>query len=254
MLRRSRRTSRWRHKQGCTSFPLRKLQKLRYIFNPASKSQESLEELMQNTNKAWWRDARVYRSKDVPRRVKCKRMVEPVYSVFCFDGKDQRMGHTIDEKHMQVQKERRGKLGLGIAQGQMKLPFCSSIIAESMWRAVGWVCDQTQNAVLQQVFTWRSACWWKNAKALNLLVGSQQPHKMDAHMWMAKSRKRSLPSGRGLQIQWQEEEQDGHAGLLDFALMNVKQSVMHLPKIGDCIKKKKPDQWTVRDGKSTEIK
>ena len=69
----------------------------------------------------------------------------------------------------------------------------------------------------------------------------------------------SLPSGQGFKIRWKKRkmmEQDGHAGLRDFfALMNVKQSVIHLPKIGDCIKKNTvTDQWTIRDGKSTEIK
>ena len=46
-----------------------------YIFKPAAKSQESLEERMQKANKAWLRDARIYRCKDVPWRTKCKNMV-----------------------------------------------------------------------------------------------------------------------------------------------------------------------------------
>ena len=33
--------------------------------------------------KAWYKDVKIYRSKDVPWRVKCKRMVDKVFSVFC---------------------------------------------------------------------------------------------------------------------------------------------------------------------------
>ena len=33
---------------------------------------------MQSANKAWWRDVTIYRSKDVPWRAKCRRMVEHV--------------------------------------------------------------------------------------------------------------------------------------------------------------------------------
>ena len=43
---------------------------------------------MQNANKAWWRDVKIYRSKDVPWRVKCRRMMEHVYSVFCFGSEN----------------------------------------------------------------------------------------------------------------------------------------------------------------------
>ena len=39
---------------------------------------------MQRENKAWWSDARIFKSKDVPWRINCKRMVAHV-CVFCFD-------------------------------------------------------------------------------------------------------------------------------------------------------------------------
>ena len=45
---------------------------------------DCLEERIQHANMAWWRDVKIHRSKDVPSRVKCRRMVEHVYSVFCF--------------------------------------------------------------------------------------------------------------------------------------------------------------------------
>ena len=46
---------------------------------------------------------------------------------------------------------------------QMALPFLYGMIAESMWRGVGWVCDQRPNAVidsLKQVSRWRGSRWW----------------------------------------------------------------------------------------------
>ena len=47
---------------------------------------------------------------------------------------------------------------------QMGLPFLYEIIADSIWRAIRWVCDQRPNAVidsLKQVFRWRSSRWWR---------------------------------------------------------------------------------------------
>ena len=35
-----------------------------------------------------WRDVKIYRSKDVPRRERCRRMVEYVHSVFCFGSEN----------------------------------------------------------------------------------------------------------------------------------------------------------------------
>ena len=45
---------------------------------------DAIEERMQSANKANWRDILVYRSKDVPWRIKCRRLVDHVYSVFSF--------------------------------------------------------------------------------------------------------------------------------------------------------------------------
>ena len=50
--------------------------------NRQGKTYEGLEERMQSSNKAWWKDAKNYRCKDVPWRVKCRMMVEQVHSVF----------------------------------------------------------------------------------------------------------------------------------------------------------------------------
>ena len=40
----------------------------------------------------------------------------------------------------------------------MKLPFLSEVIAESMWRAMGWV----------QAFIWRSTKRWQSTKAVQM--------------------------------------------------------------------------------------
>ena len=54
----------------------KKLEILEYTFNQARR--------LQSANKAWWRDVKIHRSKDVPWRKKRRRMLEHVYCVFCF--------------------------------------------------------------------------------------------------------------------------------------------------------------------------
>ena len=52
---------------------------------------------MQSANKALWRDILVYRSKDVPWRIKCRRLVDNVCSVFSFGSENwSRTIHTLD--------------------------------------------------------------------------------------------------------------------------------------------------------------
>ena len=55
----------------------------------------------------------------------------------------------------------------------MKLPSLSTIVAEKKGEQWVWACDQRPNAVLVtlgHVFSWRSTRWWKNTKALNMMV------------------------------------------------------------------------------------
>ena len=45
---------------------------------------------------------------------------------------------------------------------QVRLPFLFAKIAESMWRAMEWACDEKVNAVidsLKKVYQWRSTRW-----------------------------------------------------------------------------------------------
>ena len=54
------------------------------VFNQTERKLDSLDERMQSANKVRWRDMNIYRSKDIPWRVKCRRMKEQLYSAFCF--------------------------------------------------------------------------------------------------------------------------------------------------------------------------
>ena len=49
-------------------FPFEKFKILGCTINQAGRMQDSLDEKMQNANKVWWRDVKIYRSKDVPWR------------------------------------------------------------------------------------------------------------------------------------------------------------------------------------------
>ena len=61
-----------------------KIEILGCAMNRQGKTLDAIEERMQSANKANWRDILVYRSKDVPWRIKCRRLVDHVYSVFSF--------------------------------------------------------------------------------------------------------------------------------------------------------------------------
>ena len=54
------------------------------MMNRQGKTLDAIEERMQSANKAYEKDIAVYRSKDVPWRIKCRRLVDHVYSVFSF--------------------------------------------------------------------------------------------------------------------------------------------------------------------------
>ena len=79
------------------------------------KTQHCLEERMQNANKAWWRDVKIYRSKDGA--VERQEMVEHVYSIFCFGSENWSWSRALwtefkdgkqgDETGISMQKRRR---------------------------------------------------------------------------------------------------------------------------------------------------
>ena len=49
---------------------------------------------------------------------------------------------------------------------KMGLPFLYEVIAESLWRTMGWVYDDRSNAVdtLKLVFRWRNTKWWQSTQ------------------------------------------------------------------------------------------
>ena len=50
---------------------------------------------MQSANEAWWRDVKIDRSRDVPWRVKCRRMLDQVCSVLCFASENWCWSQTV---------------------------------------------------------------------------------------------------------------------------------------------------------------
>ena len=47
--------------------------------------------------------------------------------------------------------------------GKDEITFSVGKIAESMWRAMVWACNDKENAVidsLKNVYQWRSTRWW----------------------------------------------------------------------------------------------
>ena len=45
-------------------------------------------QVMQSANKAFWKDIKIYRNKDVSWRIKCRRLVDNVYPVFFFGNEN----------------------------------------------------------------------------------------------------------------------------------------------------------------------
>ena len=70
---------------GCHKFHSEeKFNILGYAMNPQGKSHVTIEERMQSANEAFWMEILIYRSKDFPWKVKCRRLVDHVYPVFAF--------------------------------------------------------------------------------------------------------------------------------------------------------------------------
>ena len=121
---------------------------------------------------------------------------------------------------------------------KMKLPCLSEVITNNLWKAVGWTGDRRQNAVLQSldyVCAWRSTVWWRNIKALNMLVGPTKSREMEAYMGgdtkEVASGIRKPRKGQGLKTGGIKDRKCLNAtdkkDLVTFALVNVKHSVGH---------------------------
>ena len=70
---------------GCHRFSFEEKSKiLGYPVNRQGKAHDAIEERMQSSNKAFWKDILIYRSKDIPWKIKCRRPVDHVCAVFSF--------------------------------------------------------------------------------------------------------------------------------------------------------------------------
>ena len=149
---------------GCHKFPFAEEFKILVCaMNRQVKTCDAVEERMQSANKDFWKDILIHKSKGVPWKIECQRLVDHVYAVFAFwecsvskDIKKKRGSTTILERANWP--ERYGD--------RRACPFCLKK-AESMWRAMGWVCDEKSNAAiksLKKVYKWRSTRWWHSYK------------------------------------------------------------------------------------------
>ena len=56
--------------------------------NRQGKTHDAIEERMQSANKAYWKDVMIYKSKDVPWKIKCRRLGNHVYAVLSFGSEN----------------------------------------------------------------------------------------------------------------------------------------------------------------------
>ena len=70
---------------GCYTFPFEnKFKILSRAMNRQGKTYDALEERMQSATKAFWKDSLIFKSKDVPWKIKCQRLVDHVNAEFAF--------------------------------------------------------------------------------------------------------------------------------------------------------------------------
>ena len=75
--------------QGCYKFPFEEEFKiLGCMMNRQGTTCDAVEERVQSANKALWKDIKIYRSKDIPWRIKCQRLVHHVFAVFSFGSEN----------------------------------------------------------------------------------------------------------------------------------------------------------------------
>ena len=121
--------------------------------NRQGKSQDTIEERMQSANKAFRTDILLYRSKDVRCKIKCRRLVDHVNAVFSLESSGRPKQCYVFSVSNATEKKR----------GRLSNKNVCELIAESMWRAMGWACDERSNVVIDsliKVYRWRSTSWW----------------------------------------------------------------------------------------------
>ena len=107
------------------------------------------------------------------------------------------MGNKDDESSIQ-QREKK-KHGVIISQElaglpkiwvNIGLPLLSEVLADSMWRAMGWVCERSNAVIntLKHVLRWRSNGTVETHASLWNERRPQQPHKVETQVDVAQSR------------------------------------------------------------------
>ena len=135
--------------------------------NRQGKSHDDIEGRLQSASKTFWKAILIYKSEDVPWKVKCQRLDDHVYAVFTYGSENwswptQTLDRTKGWKPRQmlrpfrIKRHKEGTLvdyhtrTCNVARKiwiQMGLPFLFERIAESTWRAMGWACNEKSNAV-----------------------------------------------------------------------------------------------------------
>ena len=104
----------------------------------SGKTCDAVEERMQSANKAFWKDIKIFKSKDVLWRIICQRLVEHVHAVFSFGSETWSWTQQTLEKMKKVGNKNNDEMTRGDVGGipdknqhimarkmwvQMKLPF-----------------------------------------------------------------------------------------------------------------------------------
>ena len=100
--------------------------------NRPGKAHDGVEERMHSANKAWWRDVNIYRSKDVPWN---NSTAASLLGVKISPGHRFRFKREKDKTWADYYAR---TCRTAMKKVQMGLSFLHEVIAESMWRAMGY--------------------------------------------------------------------------------------------------------------------
>ena len=136
---------------------------------------------------------------------------------------------------------------------KMVLLILSEVIAESTWRAMGWVCDERPNAVintLKHVFGWGSTDWWKSTQASEM-KDDPYNHTRWKHKWRWHNRGcvwGKLATEWAGKDDWMNKrsscpELEDKKRFVTFAFDSVEHSTLHRTK---AVKKKEVDDKAPR--------
>ena len=153
---------------GCYKFSFEEEFKiLGYAMNRQGKSHDDIEERLHSASKTFWKAILIYKSEDVPWKVKCQRLDDHVCAVFTYGSENWSWTtNTLDRikgwenktmlRPFRIKRHKEGTLvdyytrTCNMARKiwmRMGLPFLCERIAESTWRAMGWACVEKSNAV-----------------------------------------------------------------------------------------------------------